>query len=404
MIVKSVFKTPFLLLILLIGLVLTGCRPPGLGAVPKGWSGGVIDDGVLFIGSMTGSLVAVNATDGSLLSAVPLDTSGVAVYGSLDVDEGSVYVPGYDGKVRAFVFEGARLGEEPRWDSQAENTNGSIVGGLVIDGDKVYYATSGGQVYAVDIANGNRQWMFETGDKIWSTPVVSGETLYIGSFDNKLYALSAESGSLKWQFETEGAIVSTPVIYENTLYFGSFDRHFYAVDSASGNLVWKSESRADNWFWATPLIYEGTVYAPNLDGKVYAFDTISGKELSEFELGSPVASSPVLMGNSIIVAAENGTVFALDTINGQEKQLINLAENVRASLAADGETVYIHTSADKVYALNARSGAQLWSLSMKEEAPPPPAAKTNWGFIVLIAVVSLILVMAISALGRRRKA
>lgn len=400
---KSIFKTPLLLLaILLGGLVLVSCRA-GLGAVAKGWSGGVIDDGILFVGSMTGNLVAVDVADGRLLSAVPLGTSAVAIYGSLAVSGDLVYVPGYDGRVRAFVFEGNKLREEPGWYSQPEKISGSIVGGLVVAHDKVYYATSGGQVYAVDAANGSRRWMFETRGKIWSTPVVISDTLYIGSFDKKLYALSAVSGSTKWQFKTEGAIVSTPVIYDNTVYFGSFDRYFYAIDANSGSQRWKSKSPAKNWFWAKPIIYHGTVYAPNLDGKVYALDARGGSEQLEFELESPVASSPVLVGSSIIVATENGAVYALDTVSKQKRSLAELGEKVRAPLFTDGKIVYVHTSADKVYALNAQSGAELWSLSLKSALPPSPAGTTNWGFFVVIVAISLILVMVISALGKRRK-
>jgi len=52
------FKISLLLVILLLGgLVFSGCRA-GMGAVPKGWSGGTIVDGTLLVGSMEGKLVA----------------------------------------------------------------------------------------------------------------------------------------------------------------------------------------------------------------------------------------------------------------------------------------------------------------------------------------------------------
>ena len=63
---KLLFKTSLLLVVLLLGgLAFYGCR--GVTTIPKGWSGGTIADGILFIGSMEGNLVAANVSDGSHL-------------------------------------------------------------------------------------------------------------------------------------------------------------------------------------------------------------------------------------------------------------------------------------------------------------------------------------------------
>ena len=94
----------FLVILLVSGLTGFGCA--GTGAIPKGWSGGVVVDDTLFLGSMEGKLVAINVLSHTRLWEVPLETSeqaaggfgcapastAVAIYGSPAVAEELVYV------------------------------------------------------------------------------------------------------------------------------------------------------------------------------------------------------------------------------------------------------------------------------------------------------------------------
>lgn len=354
-----------LVVLLLGGLVVVGCV--GGTTVPRGWSGGAIVDGTLFIGSMEGKLVTISTADGSRLRAVSLEVlapsgglgcsapapQAVAIYGSPAVSDNLVYVGGYNGIVSAFAFDR----DEPRWVYPRQGSiSGNIVGGLAVAHGKVYFGSTEGKVYALDAAEGYKQWEFENTGKIWSTPAVDGDMLFIGSFDKKLYAIDTTTGKEKWQFATEGAIVSTPVIYNNTVYIGSFDRYLYALDATDGSPKWKFP--AESWFWAKPVVNGNIIYAASLDGKVYALDVANGDKLAEFALGSPVSSTPVLVGNSVIVATEDGVVYTLASDINQPKRLASLSEKVYAPLAASQGIIYVHTALDKLYAIDAQSGAK----------------------------------------------
>ena len=383
-------KKLFLLLMLLLGiLTLPGCRA-GLGAIPRGWSGVTIVDDILFVGSMGGELVAVNAVDGSrpwepVLLESPVSVSGgflscgpaattVVVYGTPLVVEDSIYIGGYiplSGRSNGMVFSLDLGRDEPSWLYPKQGVlNGGIVGGFAFSKGSIYFASSDGNVYALEAKGLFEKWEkpFETGDKIWATPAIDGDILYIGSFDKKLYALNANDGKEKWQFDTEGAIVSTPLIYDGAVYFGSFDRYFYALNVSDGGLKWKF--MADNWFWAKPVIHNGVVYVSNLDGKVYALDAESGDNPDWFDLGSPISSTPVLVGNLLIVATEEGKIYSINTSNNQQNLLVDLKKDetadekrkkkVTASLAADKGIVYIHTAEDVLYALNVETRLDVW--------------------------------------------
>ena len=115
------------------------------------------------------------------------------------------------------------------------------------------------------------------------------------------------------------------------------------------------------------MAYNGVVYAGSLDHKLYALDAKSGDKIAEFDLGSPVASSPVLVDSSIIVASEEGNVYSLDTRTNQIKPLANVDEKVYAPLSAADGVVYIYSGEQNLHALNTESGVKLWSLPLSSK-------------------------------------
>jgi len=378
----------FLLLIVILAVLLaiTGCLGPGAQGrgQARGWSGIAVADGVLYVGSMEGELVSASiSTRNPLWPGVSLGTversggfgcapasSAVAVYGTPTVSGKLVYVAGYDGRVHAINAELGRL----EWQYPPQDKFGlkPITGGVAVAQGMIFFGASDGKVYALNENSRTEAWNepFETGDKIWSTPVVDGDTLYIGSFDKNLYALNVADGTKKWDFPTEGVITAPPLIYNNTIYFGSFDRHVYAVNT-DGTLKWKSEVQADKWFWAEVVAHNNTIYAPSMDGKVYVLDAGNGTETVEaLVLDSAVSSSPVLVGDTVIIASEKGQMYRLDT---KTKQVTPLdvpweKEEIRAPLAASEGSVFVHTQKDEtLYALNAENGARLWKITLSSK-------------------------------------
>ncbi len=368
------------LLVLMSGLTVLGCA--GGSAKPIGWSGVAVADETLFLGSMEGKLVALNTSNGNRLWEVTLEASKpaggfgcassslpVAIYGTPAVSEDLIYVGAYVragnedyGKIYAYRFGK----NEARWEyPRQDNLGEPVVGGAIVSQGKVYIACADGKVYALDAAEGYKEWEFSTGGAIWSNPAIAGGTLFIGSFDKKLYAIDVTNGSKEWEFETQGAIAATPLVYNNTVYVGSFDRHLYAVNAIDGSLIWESSFVADKWFWAQPMAYNNNVYAGCLDGKVYVVDAKSGDKVAELELESPIASSPVLVDGSIIFASQEGQVWAVDTGSNSKRLLVDLKEKIYAPLCASKGVIYIHTQKkDTVYALNPQTGVALWNLSL----------------------------------------
>lgn len=357
---------------LLLVTAFVACAPAG--AIAKGWSGVAVTDNTLYIASMGGNLVALNAqnrervfADHPFRATTPSSfgcgggQQPVAIYGTPAVGSDLVYLAGHDGKVYAI---NAKTGAD-RWIYPRQGVGAPIVGGILIAGDRLYFGDSAGKAYALDAATGDLVWTYEAGGAIWSNPAVDKDTVYFGSFDKKLYALDARTGKPKWSpFATLGALASSPVLQDGTVYIGSFDRRFYAINGADGSLKWQS-LEAGNWFWSRPVISGGLLYAGNLDGKVYAYRADNGELVNTFALGGPVSSSLAVADGNVIAATERGQIHVIE--GNQKRLLATLSEEIYAPLAVGNNVVYVHGARDILYGLDVQTGTTRWTLDLKSK-------------------------------------
>src|SRR4051812_25682636 len=125
-------------------------------------SSAAIADGVVYVGSQTGELHAVNLADGTAKWKYKASPDGIG------------------------------------------ESSPAISGGLVYIGDL------SGTVHAVDRATGKATWTFKTDGEVKSSPVIAGDTLLVGSYDSHLYALASKTGKLLWKVRTDGYVHATP--------------------------------------------------------------------------------------------------------------------------------------------------------------------------------------------------
>jgi outer membrane protein assembly factor BamB len=377
-------------------LLLTSCSPLGCATpISRGWPGGTLDNGTLFVASMNGKIIAVNPATNTVIGSSPQLTT-TASGGILSCSASSspltfyttpivsditdpvtgvltqmVYVGGWkNGVIYAYTLKGAVWSTAPEYIYPRQgNGTGDIVGNITIANNNIYFATSDGTVYALTANDLTLEWSKKIDTKIWSAPAVDGTTLYIGCFNKTLYALNTADGTEKWHYQTAGAINSTPVVYANTVFVGDYDCDFYALDAATGIFQWKFPADAaapvtpKDFFWAEPVVVNGVIYAPNLDGHVYALDTTTGKLVKDISLGDSISSAPVVIGNKIVVATsvasyatskQKVNIYIIDISDNSISIPIALPlhEGVNAPLFADGNIVYIHTYKDNLYTIN----------------------------------------------------
>jgi outer membrane protein assembly factor BamB len=369
----------------------TGCGGPAA----QGWSGFTSMNGVLYVGSLDGNLLAINPSArsrglafpsnegewistevksaapaggmcGPMFSCGQQQSSGAVIYTSPVIFGKYVYIATFSNNsgqlYSLFLDSGALWQIYPRQGTGI----GKVVGDMVLDEGTIYITSSDGSVYAIDAENLVKKWEVKlTEQRIWTSPAVSDEVVYIGSYDGNLYALDAGDGTELWQKELPASMASSPVCSGNTLLYGAFDRYLYALNKQDGSLLW--QFKGDNWFWAAPVVEGTTVYAACLDKTLYAIDLVTGKELWKFSVDDPIVSRPVLTGNRVIVISESGELHSIDKTTGSSLLLVSIDATVMAPLFADGDNVYIHARNHKIYAINIQDGSQLWEFDTEIE-------------------------------------
>ena len=396
-------KIVILLSIVTVLLVSTGCT--GVQRDPIGFSGVNSHEGILYIGTTDGRIVAVNpesrvareefpSSDGEweYMPIVPStgwscgsSSAPVSIYGTPVVTDGLACIGIYNGKVlmmnpstrnRNLPFPQQR---EEEWSyPRSDELIAPIVGSPVVLGDTVYICSSDSMVYALDRRYGDELWKSEPlGDKLWVTPIIRDNVLYVSTFDGHIYSLSTTDGNLlPWSFKSETGFVSSPAIYEDIIIVGSFDRMLYAVRIGEDTPLWKFQ--AENWFWGTALVDEGIVYAGCLDGKVYALDVLTGDKIWEFNAGNPVVSAPIMADDLLVVASETGDIFLLDKLTGRGRSVMGLEGSdddivsttgaiIRSSICYSEGVVYVHTQNDVLFAIDIEQEDISWIYSLEQE-------------------------------------
>ncbi len=167
--------------------------------------------------------------------------------------------------------------------------------------------------YDTSTNNGNLEWKFKTGEKIWSSQAIGSDgTIYTGSRDRYLYALNPD-GTLRWKFKTGGWIVSSPAVAsDGTVYAGSRDEYFYAINP-DGTLKWKVET-GDVIYSSPAVASDGTIYVGAninhvdifnfLQSYLYALNP-DGTLKWKFKAGRRIQTSPAIAPDGTIYVGSN---------------------------------------------------------------------------------------------------
>jgi len=164
-------------------------------AVPLVW-----DNGWLVVSDVSGNVLALRATDGTLIWRAEL---GVRVHAAPALAADRVYVPLEDGRVVALdVTSGAQ-----KW---AHKLGGPPNEMLALE-DRVYVGSDDNFFYCLLTGNGEIAWRWRTGGDVIGVPVIDEHRVYFVSRDNVLRGLDRHSGSQRWKRALPGRPTRGPV-------------------------------------------------------------------------------------------------------------------------------------------------------------------------------------------------
>jgi outer membrane protein assembly factor BamB len=255
----------------------------------------------------------------SLLDWHPQELGGPAI----DPVSGMVIVGTRDGRLHCRDFDGARV-----WDLE---TGGRIDAPPRIDGNRVYFGSTDGKLYAVSLASGKVIWTYDTQEEVGTTPVVAGGLVLVMTLQDSLVAVDAQTGAWKWHHRREvkeGFTIrgAASVMAAGGLAIGAYsDGAVAALDLATGGVKWeRSVAPEGNFMDVDSLrLQGGRLYAAAYSGAIYALEPETGRQI--WEVKAPGASRLTLSGG-LLLAVTATQLLGIDAREGA----------VRWTLAFDG--------------------------------------------------------------------
>ena len=378
----------------IVALAGAGCNPGNLIGWQPGWGAAAASDGVVYVGTRQGEVLALKANaDGTLRPGeqliwryTPRENALGGSFGTPAVGEDMIYVGDKgdrDGKFGTiYALSKTRDSESSNLQANewAKDLEGGIVGGPAIAEGLVLVASDDGKLYAFDAATGQRAGAFTTEGRIWSAPLIADGVAYFGSMDRYVYAVSLDrklsQANLLWKFKTGGAVVGAPILMDGPegpmVVVGSFDKKLYALKantiSSEGELVWAKPFAASDWLWAGPVTDGKLIFASAMDGNVYGLDPTGVPVWPfPFKAESPVVSTPVVIGDVLVVATDAGKLHILDTADGDELEVPrDMGGRVKAPLSKEGNMVFVGVEDSTVRGVDVKGWQERWQVSTKE--------------------------------------
>jgi len=318
--------------------------------------------------------------------------TGEPVVSSAAIADGAAYIGSNNGKVYAIDLESG----EQRWSFTCGTVEAptEVEAPPLVLGDRLYVGSTDGVMHALDRATGEQLWTVAVEDKIVGSAnwheMPDGRTLLLfGSYDAKLYAVDATTGQRVWTFSTESYVNGGPAVADDRVAIAGCDGLVYALDAATGQpaatveighpnsgtvalhdgkalighygnafvgvdlrrgeIDWTYEYRAFPFFSSAATDGRVAVFGGR-DRHVHAVDLATGELRWRYEAGGQVDSSPVIVGDRVIVGSDDGRVHLIDLRKGAAVWTYDVGESIVSSPALAGRWVVIGCEDGNVYA------------------------------------------------------
>jgi outer membrane protein assembly factor BamB/endonuclease YncB( thermonuclease family) len=272
-----------------------------------------------------------------------------AIFSSPAIVDGVIYVGSLDGSLYALDSHSG----PPLW--QFTTGAGIISSPAVADG-VVYVGSEDTNLYAIDAATGRQRWSFATGAEVSSSPAVADGVVYVGGMDTYVYAIDAESGEELWKVRV-GQAFSSPAVVDGVVYIGGAQTLF-ALDAKTGNEIWRAQTGGP--VESSPAVSGDTVVIGNDTGTILAVDRTTGNELWRFQAGDAVLSAPAIADGMVYFGSNDQYVYAIDLTTGLQVWTYQTGDQVLSSPAVADGVVFIGSFDGYIYGLDAKTGAERW--------------------------------------------
>lgn len=219
----------------------------------------------------------------------------------------------------------------------------------------------------VDITSGKLLSKLKLPDRIECQVVQYKNYGIVGCYDGFVYCFDISNGTQKWKFDSGGVVKSRVHIVADVLVFGNYNSecNVWCLRADDGVLIWNKMIGNKSIYSGIIAIADTKLLVTTLDGICAAID-ITGKTLWEIRLGSPIFSTPKVLGVKLFVAEVLGIVHCIDSCIGNILWSYNANGNIYSSIESIGKNLICFGCYDKsVYCISIDTDISMFQLMWK---------------------------------------
>jgi len=312
---------------------------------------------------------------GVSVSGVPRDLrvvwtyeAGESIESSAAISNGVVYVGSQSGELAALNLSNGSV----RWKYKATGPIGEsspcVANGVVYIGDL------NGTVHAVRASDGRAVWTFKTNGEVKSSPVVVGDRLLIGSYDEHLYCIGAGNGSLIWKFRTQGPVHCKSGVSNGVAHIAGCDETFRAIRITDGRELYHVASGA--YTGASPALVGGVAYYGTFNNEVIAVSLRTHRIVWRYQNRKrqfPYYSSCGVIEGKVVVGGRDKMIHCINAATGRELWTVMTGARVESSAALADGRAFIGSNDGKFYVVDYKTGAKVWEFNAGAPLSASPA-------------------------------
>lgn len=275
-----------------------------------------------------------------------------------------------------------------------------------INGDQILYFPKKDLLAAAqlnDTTSATVQWTFPDDSlpteeaidiaAVYGDVLSIGGTLYFAGWEGEIYAVDANTGRLTWttldRLDMTGSIVAGLASDGERLFAATTEGRVYAFNLEDGAIAagWDEDGLIlPKAIWATPIVRGDTLIVATMNGEVHAVSTADGSATwpEPFKASTGAIPEIALLDDSLLFVPTVGkAVYLLDPETGKEAHpSIRTDDWVWTRPALDGETVYFGDFAGTLLAIDITTGEEEWHASTGHKIKAAPAIV---GDVVVVA-------------------
>ncbi len=298
-----------------------------------------------------GAIVALNATTGEEKWRF---TTRNSIKNTIVVAQGLVL--GTD--MQGFVYAVDALSGELKWEKDlAYNRLPGYVSGMVTNG-QIVYTGMGNTLCALDAATGKELWRntgWNGGEGSVPTLTLANGVLVASAHWRALYGHHAETGELLWTKTDDGLRFrdGTVSFFDNMLWLVQ-NQKLFKLDPKTGKTLESFHTGMHHTSNSAPVVKDDLVFVGSTHPGVAALDKKSGAQYWSFETEpalfhtppysadkqQTVETSPLLLGEKLLVGGMDGNLWVLDAERGQVFQKFSFGAPILGTPAVSGNCIF----------------------------------------------------------------